>query len=304
MDWFAQNAAALTGLGGLATVFAAVVAVATLMRAGLDSVSRSRPYIVVEYRVPEFAYKRMTLVVRNAGPTAARNVEVEFDPPFVEKDGHGRLSGYVARRYARPISVLGPGQELASVVGADPDDEELSDIPETLEVRVKYEAPWWHRDYRDKFTLQRLVYAEQVFTESSASVRGRMKTITDLLKKIENHQGKWVRSMSSISNSIDNAALLVADLKPGVHWRVRNRSGGRFVLENIGDATAHNVVLTLVEGIRAFDGDTESAEVPPSGGIDFWAEDSWGSSQTKVHVSWSGAEEASVVHEWEGSVGG
>lgn len=288
MEWFIENAAALAGLGGLATVIAAVVAVATLMRAGLDSASRTRPYVVVEYRVPEFAYKRMTLVVRNAGPTAARDLVVTFDPPFVEHDDRARLASYVARRYAQPLSVLAPGQELTSIVIADLDDEARSDIPETLRVSVRYRAPWWRRDYRDSFVLQRVVYAEQVFSRSSDSVEGRLKALLDVAKKIEVHQRGREKGLAGISNAVSDASMLLATPLPGVHWRIRHRTGDAFLLENTGDATAYDVELSeAVDGMIGPDLRDEVREVPPRGSIEFLAAATLASGTPAVRVEWA-----------------
>src|ERR1035437_7884847 len=119
MEWLGENSTALMALGGAATVIAAVVAVFALLSAGLDSASRSRPYVVAELNVPEFANKRLHLIIRKAGPTAARDVDVRFNPPFEARTDPSRLGGYVARRFARPLSVLGPAQQLRSVLMVD-----------------------------------------------------------------------------------------------------------------------------------------------------------------------------------------
>lgn len=115
MGWLEAHATTLDAIGGIATAVAGVVAVLTLMRAGLDSASRTRPYVVVEYEVPSTGGKVLSLVVRNAGSTAARNMQVEFEPPFVDGGPRTNLGRYVARRYARPVPVLAPGQAFRSL---------------------------------------------------------------------------------------------------------------------------------------------------------------------------------------------
>lgn len=186
-QWLQENSAALSGLGGLATVIAAVVAIFTLMRAGLDSASRTRPYVVAEFEIPDNAFKQLDLVVRNAGPTAARNLRVSFEPEFDPDAPRPQLGQYVTRRYAQPISVLGPGQTLSSVLWVDPQDESKSDLGETLTVRVRYDSPRWRiRDYDDVFVLNRVVYTAQVFSVQSDSELGSLRSIAKHLKAIAN----------------------------------------------------------------------------------------------------------------------
>lgn len=241
MEWLGDNATALMALGGAATVMAAVVAVFTLLRAGLDSASRSRPYVVAEFNVPEFSYKSIDLVIRNAGPAAARDVIVEFDPPFEARTDPSQLGGYVARRFARPLSVLGPGQHLSSVLMVDTDDASKSDIGETLTVSVSYSSPWWRRRYRDRFILYRVVHTEQVFTESSDSVRSRLKSIANSLEKLEQHARTWEGSLDRVAEATAQHGLLTAPPKNGVAWRIRQISEKWVALENTGDTNALEV---------------------------------------------------------------
>ena len=245
MDWFGDNATTLMALGGVATVMAAVVAVFTLLRAGLDSASRSRPYVVAEFDVPAFSYKTIDLIIRNAGPTAARDVDVQFDPPFESRSDPSHLGGYVARRFARPLSVLGPGQQLTSLLMIDIKDDDQSDIGETLTVNVSYTSPWWRRRYRDQFILYRVVHTEQVFTESSDSVRGRLKSIATSLKALEKHAAGWEDSFDRMAEATAQHALLTAPRKDGVAWRIRQLHGDWLALENIGDS---NALKVSVEG--------------------------------------------------------
>ncbi|WP_062318139.1 hypothetical protein [Demequina maris] len=251
MDWISSNATALAGLGGLATVATAVVAIFTLMRAGLDSASRSRPYVVVEYEVPERAYRQIRLVVRNAGPSAARDVRVVFDPPFLDSDDAGRLGAYVYRRYGDPVSVLGPGQRLESMLMVDTDDETKSDAPPVLRVLVSYKSPWWRPDYTDTFILNRVVYEQHVFMEHSDSPRGLLKSIRDSLKNVDSHLKSIARQQAYLQETI--ATVAPAPDRAGVAWRIRERNDSFHVLENIGTATAYDVTVAGTRDVRRID---------------------------------------------------
>jgi len=301
MEWFSENAAMLTGLGGLATVVAALVAVATLMRAGLDSASRTRPYVVVEYRIPKFSYKRMTLVVRNAGPTAARGVKVTFEPPFQDSEEGGRLGRYVARRYAQPISVLGPGQELTSIVVADSNPESVSDVPELLTATVSYDAPWWRfRPYRDTFVLQRVIYTQQIISSSSESTRGRLRAIAQSLKSIETEQRNRERALEGIEAAVHSAAILLAPAQPGVAWRARHVRGDRYAIDNVGSDVAHGVVVSAAKDHMVGPmTDGEPRDIAPRESIEFLASGTLASGAPAVRVAWAQEPDLDTTHEIE-----
>ncbi|PWF26543.1 hypothetical protein DD236_06755 [Ancrocorticia populi] len=197
MEWVATNDQVIAGIAGIATVITALVAVFTLLRAGLDSAERTRPYVVVEYRIPEYSYRRLELVVRNAGPTAARKLLVAFDPPFENSDFVGDMAGYVARRYREPISTLAPGQALTSNLIADLDNEHENDVPEILKATVTYKSPWWRLgNYKDAFILQRFVYTEQTFTTSSKSVSGRLETVAKNIGGVQKELNGIMKKLS------------------------------------------------------------------------------------------------------------
>ncbi|MBN8884050.1 MAG: hypothetical protein J0H73_17295, partial [Salana multivorans] len=92
LDWNAVTA--------VATVAAALVAVLALRSAARDSRERSRPDVVAEYRVEPRVHKVLTFVVRNVGPTAAKDVRVVFEPPIEEASASQALRQFVRDRYA------------------------------------------------------------------------------------------------------------------------------------------------------------------------------------------------------------
>lgn len=287
MEWLGYHATALIALGGIATVIAALVAVFTLLRAGLDSASRTRPYVVAEFNVPEFAYKRLDFTVRNTAPTAARDVRVEFDPPFEPSTDPSQLGGYVARRFARPLSVLGPGQQLTSVLMVDTKDERKSDVGETLAVSVSYGSPWWRRRYRDRFVLYRMVHTEQVFTESSDSLRGRLKSIADSLEKLERHAETWQSSLELIAEANAQHGPLTGPAKDGVAWRVRQISGDWAALENTGNADAYGVSVEGNARVRNLRVAGDISIVRPVEHLKLLAMLSGGAPSPTVTVEWS-----------------
>lgn len=261
MSWLSEHSSALAGLGGVATIVAAIVAVFTLMRAGLDSASRSRPYVVVEFDVPEHGYKRIDLVVRNSGPTAARDLSVTFDPQFEDIEDNLRLGVFVARRFRNRVPVLGPGQALRSILMVDTEDESKSDVPESLTATVSYGSPWWRRRYRDTFVLTRVIYTSQVFSESSGSERSSLQKIATAAGKWESGNTELLRQLRLLQESVV-AGLATEKPEPGtVKWRLRERTRDLLLLQNVGGATAFEVSVEGSADIRrlmVFDGDAQT----------------------------------------------
>ncbi|WP_146604995.1 hypothetical protein [Jiangella anatolica] len=179
-DW---NAVDWTAVGGISAAATALVAIGALLAASRDSRERTRPVIVVEYRVPPFAFNRLDLVVRNVGASTARNIRVTFDPPLSDMGRDGILARSVIHRYAQPITVLGPGQELTNSVQVDENDPSDCDVPDDMVVRVEYDRRW-RRNYKDTFRLQTSAYFDHTSTRSSDAPEGRLKEIGDQLKKL------------------------------------------------------------------------------------------------------------------------
>lgn len=288
-EWLSNNATALQGLGGAAAVVAAAVAIFALMRAGLDSASRTRPYIVVEYRVPEFAYRRIDLVVKNAGPTAAREVQVEFTPAFQDSTDGGDLGAYAARRYAQAIDALGPGQEFVSILHIDLEDPEKSDVPPVLAATVTYSprsAARMFRRYRDTFTLQTVAYTEQVFSESSDSLRKQIKRIADSMGKIEGHVQRYEVAVNRVITSLGPERTPVTQMVGGVAWQLQPVAHERFALYNTGEQPARHVDFASDDRIQVRLLDGEPDEVRPGEALELMFLFRGGSHSTRLTVSW------------------
>lgn len=131
-----------TAVGGIAAAATALVAIGTLLAASRDSKERTRPVIVVEYRIPPFPYMTLELVVRNVGASTARNIRVAFDPPLPDTGRQASFAPFVTRRYSQPITVLGPGQELSNAVHIDEVNPSNCDVPDDMNVSVEYDRSW------------------------------------------------------------------------------------------------------------------------------------------------------------------
>jgi hypothetical protein len=287
---------------GIATVALALFAMLTLSSAARDSRERTRPYVVAEFRVVPWGYTRLDLVIRNAGATAARDIVVRFDPPFVETGKRGSLGDYVARRYSEAIPVLGPGQELTSVLHVDLENPEANDVPEKLVVSVEYSKhAILRRKYRDECPLRRVIYTEQIFSVSSASPEGRIKKIAEELSGIREalKKDRSDDSLGSIADAIDDAVVALAPQANGAAWRLRHRKGATFRLTNIGSDSALNVTVEGHESLFGPSLDGPISKLVPGEAVEFIAGKSLATSDSTITVRWN--EEAgseSVEKQW------
>lgn len=110
-SWLSANGAVVEAL---ATVVAAAIAATALGSAALDSRKRTRAIVVAELEPAEHNDSAGILVVRNVGPTPARDLCVQFDPPLDPSDEH-EIYRALIDRYSQPIDTLGPQQRLCNV---------------------------------------------------------------------------------------------------------------------------------------------------------------------------------------------
>lgn len=203
IDW---NAGYWAAVGGLSAAITGVVAIGALVHAARDSRERSRPVMVAEYRVPENPYKRLYLVIRNAGASVARDIQVTFDPEMVPTTNSESTQPFIAKRYKNRIPSLGPGQELTNVVVIDDKDESKSDLPWDLTISISYKRGWVRR-YRDEYRLLTETYTTHTYSTSTDSLAGRVKQIRDELRHITGGNGARFRdirnAIQEISKTMD-----------------------------------------------------------------------------------------------------
>lgn len=127
------------------TVAAVVVAgiatrsgVKTLHQARLDSEARSRPMVAAELRAHPLVEGVQLLVIRNYGPSIARNVKVTFDPEFPDQGEASPVVSFLRKRYTEPVPALTPGMELDNVYYWD-DDPAPEQIPAQVVVTISYD---------------------------------------------------------------------------------------------------------------------------------------------------------------------
>ena len=181
-----------TGLGALAAVAAALIAVVALSSTARDSRTRTQPMVTADFRPPAHSDSAIELVVTNLGPTPARDVLVTFDPPLEMPGDTSRLMApYLVKRYANPIKILNPGQVLSNTWWAGeagPGNELVNrePTPDQVTVHVEYSGIG-RRRLSDSFSLTIETVSLTTYNVSSTSLKGRLKTINASLSSIATH---------------------------------------------------------------------------------------------------------------------
>lgn len=195
--WLAASAACAAAIAGW---WAAFNGVRTLRQARKDSKNRGRPMLAAELRRIPYVKATLTLVIRNLGPTIARNVRVTFDPPIPDPDPQvaaQSVTPFLKRRYAQPIATFTPGMELANVwfVGRPGDGgqwQNAEPTPERCVVTLCYESTDG-TEYKDEFNIDVALMRAETYSTSSAAPEALMKEAVKSLKAIERSLTQLVR---------------------------------------------------------------------------------------------------------------
>ena len=193
-------------VSAFAAILTAVIAVVALASTARDSRERSRPLVTALFRMAEHSDTAFELVVRNYGTSAARDLQVVFDPTLTEEDRSDGLTDMVAKRYDSPIPLLPPGSELTNTWwrGKNTGGNELVNglnTPEEVQVNVSYKGNRIRR-YRDTFQLHADTIKLTTYSVSSASTPGRMKTIADSLKTVATELKNTNRQLRDIGRRL------------------------------------------------------------------------------------------------------
>lgn len=196
-EWLGLNAASVSALAAGLT---ATVAVLALLSTARDSRARTDPIVTAEFRIPPDSDSTIDLVIRNLGPTPARDVTLNFEPPLSVPDGGGPfLATYIVNRYKGTIPVLSPGQELTNIWWAGRVDGNqmvnAEPTPESVVITIGYRGVGWRRRSA-RYGLQVETVSSTTFAVSSTSLKGRLKTIDASLKKIASALDRIARDES------------------------------------------------------------------------------------------------------------
>lgn len=187
--WTTQRVAAGAAVVAAgAAVTAAFSGVRTLRQNRQDSRARNRPMVAAELREVRYVKGTQILVVRNYGPSIARNVRVSFAPEIPDPDDPSKsVTPFLKRRYADPVPVLTPGMELDNVYFSGQQEGggwvNREPTPEQVIVTITYENDAGD-EFTDEFPLDTDLIRNRTYTESSASPEAQMKTLAKSAKTL------------------------------------------------------------------------------------------------------------------------
>jgi hypothetical protein len=150
-----------TAMGSIATVAAAVVAIWTLVALRQDSRDRTRPVIIAEICAAVLSNVG-ELIVRNVGPSVAKNVTFKFDPELPTSGGI--VAPYLQRRYSRTIRIFGPGMMIHDVYQYAREPREP--VPDEFTLTINYDD-MRGRHYTDSYELSVVTLQDHIRTNPS-----------------------------------------------------------------------------------------------------------------------------------------
>lgn len=133
------------------------------------------------------AHTLFDLVVENIGPTLARDVTFEFDPPLQSADSD--LDPKKLKMFREGISTLAPGKELRTLFDRGP-ARHSSELPDTYEVTVRYTDQTGKRSYTEKIDLDFGLYWDRL-TVNRRDVHDLHKQLEVIAKEL----GRWRPSL-------------------------------------------------------------------------------------------------------------
>jgi type II secretory pathway pseudopilin PulG len=152
---------------------------------------QQQPYVWVDYRLDPVSQWLVDLVIKNEGPTVARNVKVTFDPMVrrVERAKHDGLDSLTA--FSEGFTSIPPGREMRWSLGTHVEvwDEKVLD---THLVTISFDGPFGHVGPYS-YTLSYSDFKSQAIRE-----RGSLTQMVEQLKKINLSLDGGVRAVQSL----------------------------------------------------------------------------------------------------------
>lgn len=149
--------------------------------------AQTRPFVVID--LGSSAHTLFDLVVTNIGPTMARDVRFEFDPPIKSTDAD--LDPNKIKMFHDGISSLAPGKEIRTLFDKGP-DRHKSELPDTYEVTVSYTDQTGKRHYEEKVDIDFGLYWDRLTV-----TRKDIHDVHRELEKIRREMGKWSARLGS-----------------------------------------------------------------------------------------------------------
>lgn len=167
--------------------------------------AQTRPFVVID--LGSSAHTLFDLVVKNIGPTLARDVRFQFDPPIESTDED--LDPNKIKAFREGISTLAPGKEIRTLFEKGP-DRHKSDLPDAYEVTITYTDQSGRRRYTETIDLDFGLYWDRL-TVSRRDVHDLYKQLEAIAKEIGNWRpnlGRGILTVTTADVEERNAAAL------------------------------------------------------------------------------------------------
>ncbi|GGS10495.1 hypothetical protein GCM10010236_76210 [Streptomyces eurythermus] len=167
--------------------------------------------VAAEFRDALPSRGTLYLVIRNYGPSVAKNVRVSFDPAIPDPPpdmARESVVPFLKSRYSRVIPTLTPGTELRNVyyVGEPQGDHFVNSepTPERVTVTISCESADGKQEYTDTFDLDVDLMQSETWVTSPLSTESQIKEIRASLKGIDKSMQGISRALQSGRRSADN----------------------------------------------------------------------------------------------------
>lgn len=102
---------------------------------------QQQPYVWVDYRVDPISFWLIDLVIKNEGPTTARNVKVTFEPMIVRAENLSDMDLANLPGFINGFSAIPPGREMRWSLGSHTDIFEQGTLTRH-DVKIAFDGPF------------------------------------------------------------------------------------------------------------------------------------------------------------------
>lgn len=150
-DWSAEAWTAIAAWVTAGVAAAAAIGATVLARRQVDYAHRqveearatrenqAQPFVSVDFEQSPASFIFMDLVIRNTGPTVARNVRFEFDKPLQSTLDDRKTALRNAAILTKGIPTLPPGRTYRMLFERMPDLHDHPELPRSYDVTVQFE---------------------------------------------------------------------------------------------------------------------------------------------------------------------
>lgn len=198
MEWISQYSGQITAVAAVVTAVATVALVIpgvwAILSAKRDSRDRTRPVMVAELGHHHEDPMILIVIVRNAGPTVARNVRLTFNPelPNSEAD-RDRYAKYLRTMFGDVIPTVAPGQVFSNPWHT----RDRDGVPGECTVTVRYEDTRG-RKYEDSYLISIQPFLGALIVEASGSIRGLLKKLSEEARTQNRTLGQMNRILETL----------------------------------------------------------------------------------------------------------